>query len=894
MGDDRPAAPPGPLPSHAAEAADVLARLGASRAGLGAGEVEARLARHGENRLPERRAAGPLRRLARQFDNPLIWFLLAAAAVSAGLDHGVDSLVILAVVVVNAAIGFLQEGRAEQALAAIRAMIDPRASVLRDGQRQTVPAAAIVPGDILLLEAGDRVAADARLLEARGLRLDEAVLTGESLPVDKTTAPSPPDAPLGDRVGMAFAGTFVAAGQGMGVVVATGAETELGRISGMLAGVGERETPLMQQMGRFARKLTFLILALSVLAFGFAVLARGQGADEAFMLVVGIAVAAIPEGLPAVLTVTLAIGVRRMAARHALIRRLPAVETLGSVTVICSDKTGTLTRNEMAVTALVLPSGPRTVSGVGYGPEGAIEGGADPEVGALATAGLLCNDARVTSRDGQWIVDGDPMEGALVTLAMKAGLNDARASAERLDLLPFSPETRLMATLDRRAEGRTLAAIKGAPEAVLPLCALAPADLAAWQDKAMALADRGLRVLAFAEKPADTLADLAGARLLGLAGFLDPPRPEAIEAVAACRRAGIAVKMITGDHAGTARAIAGALALADAPGVLTGAEIDLLDDAALAARLEGTAVFARAAPEHKLRLVEALQRQGHVVAMTGDGVNDAPALKRADIGVAMGRKGTEAAKEASDMVLADDNFASIAAAVREGRTVWDNLMKVIGWTLPTNGGEAMTILSALALGLVLPMTPLQILWVNMVTAITLGLALAFEPGEEGAMQRPPRNRDVPILSGRLLWRILFVSVLFTAGAFGVFAWAKASGYSVDHARTLVVNTLVAMEIFYLFAVRFSHASGLSRAGLAGTPAVLVAVSLVTLAQLLFTYWPPLQRIFATEALTMVELAMVVGVGVALLLAVEAEKWAARQLAAGRSSRAGPQVPQKVA
>ncbi|MFN7173494.1 MAG: cation-translocating P-type ATPase [Thermaurantiacus tibetensis] len=881
----------GDLPPHACPADAVLARLGATPAGLDPAEAEARLARHGPNRLPERRRDGPLRRLLRQFDNPLIWFLIAAAAISAGLDHGADSLVIAAVVLVNAAIGFLQEGRAEQALAAIRAMIDPMASVVRGGARTTVPAATLVPGDIVLLEPGDRVPADLRLLEASGLRLDEAVLTGESVPVTKTGAAVPADAPLGDRAGMAFAGTLVTAGQGRGVVVATGSATELGRISGMLADVGRTTTPLMEQMGRFARKLTFVILGLSVLAFAFAVVVRGLPSAEAFMLVVGIAVAAIPEGLPAVLTVTLAIGVRRMAARHALIRRLPAVETLGSVTVICSDKTGTLTRNEMAVTVLALPSSTRAVSGVGYAPDGEIDGGVNPGVADLVRVGLLCNDARVTERDGQWVVDGDPMEGALVTLAMKAGLAGERATARREAVLPFAPETRLMATLDVRADGRRLAAIKGAPEAVLPLCGLDADAEAQWQARAAALAAEGLRVLAFAEAEAADVASpasLAGARLLGLAGLIDPPRPEAIEAVAACRRAGIRVVMITGDHAGTAQAIARALALADEPGVLTGAELDRLDDAALAARLDGTAVFARTAPEHKLRLVEAFQRQGHVVAMTGDGVNDAPALKRADIGIAMGRKGTEAAKEAADMVLADDNFASIAAAVREGRTVWDNLMKVIGWTLPTNGGEAMTILAALALGLVLPLTPLQVLWINMVTATTLGLALAFEPGEEGAMLRPPRDRAQPILSGRLLWRVAFVSLLVTAGAFGMFAWAKASGWDLAHARTLVVNVIVAMEVFYLFAVRYAHSAGLSLRGLAGTPAVLIAVVLVSAAQLLFTYWPPMQRVFSTTPLTALELLMVVAVGVCLLLVVEAEKAIARRLAA----RA--QVPQKVA
>ncbi|MFQ3594531.1 MAG: HAD-IC family P-type ATPase [Sphingomonadaceae bacterium] len=876
---------------HAEEAAHVLLAFATAHEGLERAEAARRLAETGPNRLPERRAGGPFERLKRQFENPLILFLVAAAIISLLLGHGVDAAVIAGVVLVNTGIGFFQEGKAEEALAAIRQMIDPAAAVVRDGRRQTIPASEVVPGDIVLLEAGDRVPADLRLIDARQLTIEEAILTGESLAVRKGTDPVAAEAPLGDRTSMAFAGTFVAAGQGRGVAVATGAATQLGRISTLIGSVGETTTPLMQQMARFAKKLTLFVSLLAVVAFAFAVLVRGETYAQAFMLVVGIAVAAIPEGLPAILTVALAIGVRRMAGRRALIRRLPAVETLGSVTVICSDKTGTLTLNEMAVTTLVTAGGEKAVSGVGYGPEGEIAD-ADEAARLLATAGLLCNDAEVRQRDGSWIVDGDPMEGALVTLARKAGLADLRAAAPRADVLPFASETRRMATLNRMPDGRPSIWLKGAPEAILALCSRAHGarelDADAWHAAAERLAGRGLRVLAFATKESEDLSDLSGATFLGLAGFIDPPRPEAITAVADCRRAGIRVAMITGDHAGTARAIARELAIAEDPQVLTGAEIDRLDDQALAMRLRDTAVFARTAPEHKLRLVEAFQQQGEVVAMTGDGVNDAPALKRADIGIAMGRKGTEAAKEASDMVLADDNFASIAAAVREGRTVWDNLMKVIGWALPVNGGESMAILFALVFGLLLPITPVQILWVNMVTASALGMSLAFEPTERGAMQRPPRDQRRSILSGRLLWRIVFVSALFTAGAFGMFKWATINGADVDRARTLVVNTIVAMEIFYLFAVRYSHGVGLTAEGMKGTKPVLIAVAIVTAAQLLFTYWPPMQQLFSSVALSVGELAAVVGVGVVVMLAIEAEK-ALFRLRAGRA-----QVPQKVA
>jgi calcium-translocating P-type ATPase len=873
---------------HAMDAGEALARIGASEAGLTGSEAEHRLRLHGPNRLPEAKAEGALVRLLRQFNNPLILFLVAAALLSLALGHPTDAIVIAGVVLANTGIGFFQEGRAAEALSAIRAMIDPEAVVLRDGRRRTIPAAEVVPGDLILLDAGDRIPADLRLVDASQLRIDEAILTGESVPVRKSTEAVPGDAVLGDRVAMAFAGTFVVAGQGRGVAVATGAASELGRISAMLGRVEDATTPLMEQMGRFARRLTVAILLLSAAAFSFAMLVRGQDLAEAFMLVVGISVAAIPEGLPAILTVTLAVGVQRMAGRNALIRRLPAVETLGSVTIICSDKTGTLTRNEMAVTMLVTPSGSRRVDGVGYAPQGRVEG-IDEEARLLATAGLLCNDAEIRKREGDWAVDGDPMEGALVALAHRAGVAELRAAAPRIEVLPFSPETRLMATTNRMPGDDMRVWIKGAPEAVLPLCGgvygQGSMDEGAWHAAADRLAGQGLRVLAFATHDGGDLAALSGARFLGLAGLIDPPRAEAIEAVAACRGAGIRVAMITGDHAGTALAIARQLGLADAPGMLTGADIDALDDAALGSRLMDTAVFARTAPEHKLRLVEAFQRLGHVVAMTGDGVNDAPALKRADIGIAMGKKGTEAAKDVSDMVLADDNFASIAAAVREGRTVWDNLMKVISWALPVNGGEALAILSALLLGVMLPITPLQILWVNMVTASALGIPLAFEPPEPGSMRRPPRERTRAILSGRLLWRILFVSLLFVAGAFGMFLDAQSRGASIEEARTLAVNTIVVMEIFYLFSIRYVHGTSITLKGILGTPAVLIGLVAVIVAQLLFTYWPPLQALFDTRAVAIEDGLRVIAVGVVLLLVVELEKLVWGRMARAREATA---------
>ncbi|WP_448584847.1 HAD-IC family P-type ATPase [Thermaurantiacus sp.] len=886
---------------HALEAEVVLARLGSGRSGLAAGEAARRLAEAGPNRLPSAARPGALRRFLRQFHNLLIYVLVAAAVLAAAMGEVVDALVIAAVVVVNAIIGFVQEGRAEDAMAAIRAMVDPRASVLRDGRRVTIPAEAIVPGDVVLLEAGDRVPADLRLLKASGLRIDEAVLTGESVPVDKQVLPTAPGAPLGDRLSMAFSGSLVVAGQGMGVAVATGAATELGRVSTMLAGVTELKTPLLRQMNQFARQVTLVVLGVSVLVFALAVARGGIDIGHAFMVVVGLAVAAIPEGLPAVMTITLAVGVRRMAQRSAIIRRLPAVETLGSVSVICSDKTGTLTRNEMTATRLVTPFGALSVSGVGYAPEGGFTGrdgapvdpAADPAVQAITRAGLLCNDADLRAADGRWVVDGDPMEGALVALAAKAGHDPGvtRASFPRLAEIPFDARHRYMATLHARPGLPPLLVVKGAPEVVIAMCSTQPApagpqpvEPGQWLADVDALAADGQRVIAIAERtlPDGTLtlstADVAGGfTLLGLVGLFDPPRPEAIAAVADCRAAGIRVRMITGDHAATARAIAVALGLGQNPRTVTGADLEALDAAAFEAEARTAVVFARATPEQKLRLVEALQRDGSVVAMTGDGVNDAPALKRADIGIAMGQKGTEAAKEASDMVLADDNFASIVAAVREGRTVYDNLTKVIGWTLPTNGGEALTIIAAVLFGLALPIAPVQILWINMVTAVGLGLSLAFEPPEPGVMSRPPRPPGQPILSGRLLWRILFVSLLMVAGTFGVYTLAVTTGRSLEAARTLAVNAIVVMEIFYLFSVRYVHGSSLTWQGVLGTPAVLVAIASVAVAQLLFTYAPALQRVFGTEALPVADGLIVIGLGALLLLLVEAEKWVARQL-----------------
>ncbi len=867
-----------------------LEALGGTPAGLSGDEAARRLARHGPNRLPDPPGRGPLLRLLAQFHNVLIYVLIGAAAVTAALGHWVDTGVILAVVVVNAVIGFVQEGRAEQAMAAIREMLAPRAAVLRDSHRITVEASDLVPGDIVLVEAGDLVPADLRLIRANGLKAGEAILTGESVPVDKGCAPVDTDAPLGDRASMLFSGTLVAAGTGHGVISETGGDTQIGRISGMLGKVEVLTTPLVEQIDRFARWLTMfiLIVAGTLLAYGYFV--GHLGFADLFMAVVGLSVAAIPEGLPAVLTITLAVGVQAMARRNAIVRRLPAIETLGAVSVICTDKTGTLTRNEMMAATLATTGRVHKMTGEGYAPVGTldIDGETRATLEEAARVAGLCNDAVLHGPEGGWRVEGDPMEGALRALAGKItgeGTTPFGGWARR-DAIPFDAAHRYMATLDHDGAGGACIHVKGAPEAVLALCSTqrtedggtAPLDTENWHETVETLAADGQRVIAVATRAAeagqDALrpCDLDGhLTLVALVGLIDPPRPEAIAAVAECRAAGIRVKMITGDHAATARAIAAQVGLQNHDRVLTGADLEAMDDAALADAATQTDIFARTSPADKLRLVTALQWRGLTVAMTGDGVNDAPALKRADAGIAMGLKGSAAAKEAAELVLADDNFASIAAAVREGRTVYDNIKKVISWTLPTNAGEAMTIITALFAGMALPITAVQILWINLVTAVTLGLALAFEPSEPGTMLRPPRPRDEPLLTGGLVWHIVLVSALFLAAVFGMYFHAIDKGYPSALAQTMAMNTLVVLEIFHLFFVRNIHGTSLTWAAARGTRTVWICVVAVTGAQCAITYVPPLHRVFGTAPVPLTEGLLIIGVGVVFFVLIETEK-----------------------
>lgn len=855
---------------HTLSSDEVFTELTCSAQGLKGDEVETRLRVHGPNRLPDPPPRSLLQRFFLQFHNLLIYVLLAAAVVTALLADWVDAGVILMVVLINALIGFFQEGKAEKAIDAIRNILTHEAMVLRDGRKISIGAENLVPGDIVFLQSGDKVPADLRLFKVKNLRIEEAALTGESVPVDKSSDPVPVDSALGDRYNMAFSGTLVSYGQGSGVVVETGEETELGKVSALLSRVETLSTRLTQQMAEFSQWLTGAILVLSIgtLAFGLAV--RDYSFTEIFFASVALAVAAIPEGLPAVISITLALGVQRMAHRKAIIRRLPAVETLGSVTVICSDKTGTLTRNEMTVTTVITAEAQYQVSGVGYDPHGGftVNGkNVDPNeatlIAEVVRAGLLCNDGSLQQITDIWQVQGDPTDGALISLAMKAGLDREFCDRQypRSDTIPFESEHKFMATLHHDHAGHGFIYVKGAPEQVLEMCRHQrhesddqPLDSQFWEQQIEDIARQGQRTLAAAFVAVGDKRELAfndvksGLTLLGLFGLIDPPREEAVSAVKKCRQAGIRVKMITGDHALTAAAIGEQIGLDNSHGAVTGRELEVLSDDQLQLLVQRADIFARVSPEHKLRLVKALQLNGEVVAMTGDGVNDAPALKRADVGIGMGLKGTEAAKEAAEMVLADDNFASIAHAVEEGRTVYDNIKKTLAFILPTNGAQAGIIIASVMMGIALPITPLQILWVNMVTAVTLGLSLAFEPSEDNVMRRPPRSPQEPLLSQFLLWRILFISTVMAMGTLGLFLWDRFHGETLEVARTTAVNTLIFFQIFYLLNARYFKTSAFSREGLLGNRFVLWAIGLIIVLQFFFTYLPLAQSIFGTAAI----------------------------------------------
>lgn len=886
---------------HSMDVGAVLDSLDSNEKGLSQQEAQQRLEEHGPNKLPSEEIPSAWRRFLRQFKNVLIYVLLAAAVLTAALGEWTDFAVIVAVVLINALIGFIQEGKAQHAMESIRGMLSPQAKVLRDGRQREIPAEELVPGDVVVVDSGDRIPADIRILEAHNAEVDEATLTGESEPVSKQTSPVEEDATLGDRKSMAYSSTMLTSGKLRGVVAATGEQTEIGRIGEMVSGVQEISTPLLRKIDAFGKKLAVAIVLLSVALFLFGYFFRSYSASEMLMVVVGLAVAAIPEGLPAIMTITLALGVQRMAQRNAIMRRLPAVETLGSVTVIFTDKTGTLTRNEMTVAKVALADKTYSVSGAGYAPEGEFKlddelvvPGEDAVLMELARAGMLSSDAHLQQEDEQWRIEGKPTEGAAVVLAYKAGMAREQEENEykRVDVIPFESERRFMATLHETPEGGRVAYIKGAPERILDMCSTQrtangnrPVDEEAWRQREEKLADDGHRVLAIAAKrisgaTAFEEGNIKECTFIGLIGIIDPPREEAIDAVDKCQAAGIRVKMVTGDHALTARSIGKSMGIGDGVNVVTGKDVDTLDNQEFARTVRDNDVFARCSPEHKLRMIQSLQEQGQIVAMTGDGVNDAPALKRADVGVAMGIKGSEASKEAAEIVLADDNFATIERAVEEGRTIYDNLVKTILFLLPTNGAESLVVItSAVVLFKVMPITPLQILWVNMVTAVTLALALAFEPPEEGIMSRPPRPPDEPIISGYLIWRILFVSVLIATVTLLHFLYRQWVGVALDEARTVAVNTLVAGQLFYLFNSRFLHTSSISLQGLIGNKAVLLAVTILIILQVMFTYLGPMQSLFGTAAITVNEWGVIVLAGAVVFLIVELEKWFLRKRSA---------------
>ena len=849
--------------------------------------------------MSKQEAPNPFLIFLDQLIQPLVLILIAAGIITAFIKDIVDASVILGVVILNAAIGFVQELKAQKAILALNKAVLQEATVVRDGVKRRLSSRDLVVGDVVILASGDRVPADIRLVRVRELQIDESMLTGESVPASKKPDVLPSDTPLADRLNMAYMGTWVTFGVGTGVVVATGDATEIGKINTLISKNKRLETPLTQKLARFSHFLLLAILGLAGVAF-FIGLLRGDPLVDMVMVAVALAVGAIPEGLPAALTITLAIGVSKMAKRNAIVRKLPAVETLGSTSVICSDKTGTLTKNQMTVQLVYAADQRYAVTGVGYSEDGGVflnEQAVNPgnilPLQDCLVAGMLCNDSSVVTQSNEVKIDGDPTEAALLVSGQKAGLELAewKNKFPRLDAIPFESTYQYMATLHRNVDdGTGVIFVKGAFEAVLDRCIDTVSatgervhlDKSEVMKAADALAGSGLRLLAFAQKQMNSdvtqvsQADLnPSLTFLGFQAMIDPPRSEAIAAVATCRRAGIVVKMITGDHVLTAVAIAkkiGIIAEDDGhpPQVLTGKQLEILSDSELNDRIAATHVFARVSPDQKLRLVQALQQRGEVVAMTGDGVNDAPSIHQANIGIAMGITGTDVAKETADMVITDDNFATIASAVEEGRAVYDNLVKFITWTLPTNFGLGIIILVAVALGVTLPILPIQILWINMTTAVLLGLMLAFEKNEPGTMQRKPRRLNQPILDQSLIIRIILVAGLLSTASFLFFHYALQSGRSIEEARTIAVNIFVFGELFYLFNCRSLHHSMLS-VGVWSNPAIWIGVTIMTFVQIAFTYLPFMNVAFGSALIYPIDWAYIIATGLFIFMIVGIEK-----------------------
>lgn len=896
---------------HAIDTDRALAILATGRSGISSSDAAARLARYGRNTIARDATDGMLKLLWRQVNNPLIWVLIASCALAVLLGKMTDGLIVLAVVVINTIIGFIQEYKAGKAIEALSQLVPQNTAVMRDGRVMTLPVSEIVPGDIVQLSSGDRVPADMRLIQVKNLQIEEAALTGESVPARKMTEPVEPAAGIGDRLCMAYGGTLVISGTALGLITATGGTTELGRISAMLGETTDLETPLTKKLASVGKYLTVAILAITLVIMAIGTTrAVWQGMDvfsalkETMIFAIALAVGAIPEGLPAIVTIALAIGVQRMAKRNAIIRKLPAVETLGSTTVICTDKTGTLTRNEMTVVEVWVPGHRLRLTGTGYHPDGHLLRDGVPVdsvpqgVRRLLTDGALCNDASISFRDGSWSISGDPTEASLLVAAEKIRIDTEgeKSSQPRLDVIPFESEHQYMATLHGGDAKRII--LKGAPEIIIPRCAdcydAIDGDLGVLSSLVEDLGSRGMRVLAVAEKacPAETDAIspddvLTGFSLVGFIGMIDPPRQEAIEAVAACHQAGIVVKMITGDHRTTAQSIGVEVGLSRDGRTVTGAELARMDSAEFSAAAMTANIFARVAPEHKLNLVRALQKENHIVSMTGDGVNDAPALKQANIGVAMGITGTSVAKESADIVLADDNFASIKAAVEEGRRVYDNLVKSLAFLLPTNLGIALIFICAilffpfdpLTKELLLPMTPAQLLWINMIAAVALALPFAFEVKEPTLMSRPPRDPDAPLFSGFVLFRTVFVSIVMTAGTLLLFQWeyqrALAAGVhsakALPEAQTMAVTFVIFFQIFYMFNCRTLKDS-LLKIGFFSNTMVFAGIAVVLVLQSLLIYAPLLQSIFGTAPLDLRGIGISALCGALIFPVIALEKW----------------------
>lgn len=862
--------------------------------GLDSKEVSERQKQFGRNKIPRGKKRSVWVRLLMQFHNVLIYVLMAAALITAFLGHWIDTYVILAVIVVNAVIGFIQEGRAEKALEGIRQMLSLNAVVRRDGRKKTIDAEDLVPGDIVLLKSGDKIPADIRLFESKNLRVEESPLTGESTPVDKNTEPVADDSIIGDQSGMTFSGTLVTYGSAIGVVVHTGTRTEIGKINQMIEDVEKITTPLLQQIEKFGKWLSLIILIFTISFFAFGYIFRDYTIDQLFLAAIGLIVASIPEGLPAIMTITLAVGVQRMASRNAIIRRLPSVETLGSINVICSDKTGTLTRNEMTVKTIISAEKEYRVEGTGYNPEGAIfenDKKIDPENDKVLWKFLktvrASNNSEINKSNGKWRLTGTPTEGALLTLSYKAGLKDFKT--KRLDSIPFESEHKYAATLNK-TDNEVFAFITGAPEILLTMCnkqytaeGERDIDRDFWENKMEEVAAKGERILGTAFKKMDEgLKEIKKDDLqdnvifLGFAGIIDPPRDEVIQAINECKSAGIEVKMITGDHAITAKTIGKKIGIGDGEKVMTGKELEEMSDDQFSKVVDQYDIYARTSPEHKLKLVTALQKNGKLCAMTGDGVNDAPALKKSNIGIAMGIKGTEVSKDASEMVLTDDNFATIVHAVEEGRTVYDNIRKSLLFILPTNGAEALVLMSAILLGIIMPITPVQILWVNMVTAVTLALAIAVEPMEEKIMERQPRKTGEPILGKLFIWRIAFVSVLIGGLTLLMFNFMLSLDLDETAARTIAVNTLVGGQLFYLFNCRKIRLPSLGK-GFFNNKYIFIAAGALILLQMVFVYVPFMNLFFDTSPIKGIYWLFPLLTGIAVFLIVEMEKYIIKKI-----------------